>query len=461
MAAAALTATLALPGAEAQDDDTRAIINNLRRQIEELDQKVKVLERTGEIAAEEAEKKKLTAPSIKFDDKGFSATSADKKFNLKIRGYMQADGRFYANDANGFAGSNTNDQFLLRRVRPIFEGKVYDNFEFRIMPDFAPNTATQPQNILQDAYINVNYIPELQFQVGKYKGPVGLERLQSGTALSFVERGFPTNLVPNREIGAMFHGQLLNERLGYQVGIFNGANDGSNAVIPPTDDDFEFEGRIFAHPFKEFSEFDPIRGLGVGVAGTYGNKDNTAPFSYVSYGQQPFVNYTAGTVIDGATWRVSPQAYWYWNRFGLLAEYVVSQEKLVNGAVNRRGENTAWQVVGNVVLFGGDASYKGVKVEKPFDFGQGGWGALELVGRYGELDVADDFLQPGSALITRATSASEAEGYSIGLNWYLNNNIKATIDYSHTGFSGVGAVGGTSVTETDENAIFTRLQLSF
>ena len=36
---------------------------------------------------------------------------------------------------------------------------------------------------------------------GKFKVPVGLERLESATDIRFIERGFPTSLVPNRDLG--------------------------------------------------------------------------------------------------------------------------------------------------------------------------------------------------------------------------------------------------------------------
>ena len=43
------------------------------------------------------------------------------------------------------------------------------------------------------------------------------------------------------------------------------------------------------------------------------------------------------------------------------------------------------------MLTGEDASYRGVvKPSEPFSPGKGGWGAWELVGRYGELEIDDD-----------------------------------------------------------------------
>jgi phosphate-selective porin len=46
----------------------------------------------------------------------------------------------------------------------------------------------------------------------------------------------------------------------------------------------------------------------------------------------------------------------------------------------------------------------------------------------------------------------------VGLNWYLNRNIRAALNFNHTDFKG-GASG--SVTRQDENVFLTRMQLAF
>ncbi len=77
-------------------------------------------------------------------------------------------------------GSST---FLLRRVRPILQGTVYKYFDFRIMTDFGNGQST-----VQDAYADFTYFPQTKFRFGKFKPPVGLERLVSGSEMLFVER---------------------------------------------------------------------------------------------------------------------------------------------------------------------------------------------------------------------------------------------------------------------------------
>jgi hypothetical protein len=60
---------------------------------------------------------------------------------------------------------------------------------------------------------------------------VGLERLQSGSELLFVERGLPTNLVPNRDVGAQLFGDLFDGTISYALGAFNGVPDLGNGDL--------------------------------------------------------------------------------------------------------------------------------------------------------------------------------------------------------------------------------------
>ena len=118
---------------------------------------------------------------------------------------------------------------------------------------------------------------------------------------------------------------------------------------------------------------------------------------------------------------------------------------------------------------GKDASYSGITPKNPFDLAACHWGAFQLVGRYAELDVDDAtfplFSNPGpGSATTPAFSASAAQSWAVGLNWYLNKNIRVNASYARTTFtgnSGPGTIAPAAVTRQPEEVFFTRLQLSF
>jgi phosphate-selective porin OprO and OprP len=458
-----------------------ALTNNpaTTQKVEDLDQQVRVLQRQRELDAEAAEAKAKETPKITAGDKGFSIESANGNFALRFGGVLQVDSRTFFDDG----GNSSNDGFLLRRARPIMGGTVFKDFDFLFVPDFGTgnnggNGGTAPTPQIYDAYLNYRYSPELQFQAGKFKSPVGLEQLQADRDTLFNERALPTDLVPNRDIGFALHGDLFGGAVSYAAGVFNGVGDARNSSNSDFEDSRAVEGRLFLQPFKK-SSTAALQGIGFGVGGSFESMQgtNTAGLpattggtlpGYATVGQQQFFAYNpsnAVVVATGQHWRLSPQGYYYYGPFGLLGEYVISDQEVARLAAANPStaflRNTAWAVSGSWILTGEDAGFGSVTPRHPFDPRKGDWGALQVVARYSELNIDEDafplFANP-------ATSASAARGWSAGLNWYLNRNVMLKLSYSQTRFEGGGGAGlsaPASVTRQNENVFFTRVQLAF
>lgn len=450
---------LILSAACSRADDTTDEITKLKKLVQDLDQKVKILERNRELESETAAAKKSDSAKLTVGQKGVIFTSADTNFTMRLGLHLQADARFFLDDH-----IPVNDTFLLRRVRPIFEGTVLKDFDYRLMLDFGANTATA--NTVQDAYVNFHHWEPFQIQVGKFKPPVGLERLQSDVNVRFIERGYPTGLVPNRDVGIQVHGTLLDGVLAYQAGIFNGVVDGGSADFDSSDDHKDYAGRIFVHPFKT-TGLASVRGLGLGVAGTYGNQVGALP-KYVTPGQQTFFSYMAGSGANatnvsvtaaGNHWRLVPQAYWYWGPLGVWGEYALSTQKIrrtAGASTISTIKNEAWEVSASYLLTGEENTYGSVNPRVPFSLANGSWGAWELVGRVGQLSID----QAQFPLVAATGSASKATSWGAGINWYLNQNVRLSLDYEQTQFRD-GATKPGNVTAQDEKIIFSRVQVAF
>ncbi len=440
-------ATLAAGGARVSRAEESG---DVERRLRELEDTVRQLRNNPPQADRASDASKLSA----YYNDGFTLATNDGQFKLLLRGYLQADGRFFVDNQ-----TVSSSQFLLRRVRPVAEGTVFKYFDFKLMPDFAGS-----KTVLFDAYMDVNYIPELRLQVGKYKPPVGIERLQSARHLFFVERGLTKNLVPTRDIGVMFHGELWRGALSYAAGIFNGAPDLGNTDTDANSDK-DFDGRIFAHPWRN-TALAPLKGLGVGIAGTYGHErgttSNTDLPSYESAGQQTFFSYVANSsdstktaVAHGGHSRISPQGYYFWGPLGLLSDFVTSAQGVGLGTKSATVRHDAWQVVGSYVLTGEAAGYDGVTPAHPFNPWARTWGAVQVVARYDMLDIDSAAFRDGFA--DPAKSARQAKEWAVGANWHLNANVKFVLNYANTDFKG-GAAGGNRRTE---KAVLSRVQLAF
>src|SRR6185295_2296571 len=107
-------------------------------------------------------------------------------------------------------------------------------------------------------------------------------------------------------------------------------------------------------------------------------------------------------------------------------------------------------------LTGEQNSFKPVTPLHPFALGGDGWGAFELLGRFGQLKL-DDGIFPAYAT---AASARQASSWGAGLNWHFNKNFKLQLDYEQTWFRGGVSTPGT-VTAQNEHVILSRAQVSF
>src|SRR5215210_3430164 len=299
---------------------------SLAQRVDDLDQQIRILNRVREITLDSAAAAAKDRQSVTANGKdGFSLKSADGKYTLRFRGYLQSDGRFFPNSD----AVPTVDNLLIRRARPIIEATVGRYFDFRLMPDFGGSSPT-----IFDAYWDGKFVPQFTVRAGKFKPPIGLERLQSATDVTFAERGLPTNLVPSRDIGLQVAGDISEGLFAYQIGVFNGVPDLVNGGDDLSDAK-DFAGRIFIQPFKSGS----FRPLGLGFAASTGFERGSTTASglpsYRSPGQQTIFRYNSSTTTpannvyaDGKRTRFSPQGYYYTGPLGVMGDYVISRNEV-------------------------------------------------------------------------------------------------------------------------------------
>jgi phosphate-selective porin OprO and OprP len=386
------------------------------------------------------------ARSISFHRDGLWFSAEDGQTHLQVHGYAQADDRMFSADTHG----EPVDTFLFRRIRPLFEGTLFNNVDFRFMPDFGQDN---PQ--IQEAFLELKTLPFAKLRVGKFKEPIGLEVLRQDRNLTFVERSLASDLVPLRYIGAQLSGSLLSNAITYEGGYFDGSTDGSNGVFTQWTEGHEAVSRVFLQPLAK-SRVKAVRQLGVGVAGSEGHQSGSIA-GLKTVGQTTFFKYSSTAVADGQHNRLAPQAYYYAGPFGLMGEYVISSQEVLNKGISGRVRNEAWEAAGSVLLTGEKNGFSGVRSRNAFEPGRGfdHFGALELALRYSQLRIDGDAF-PHFANPSTAPQFAEEEG--IGFNWYLTRYVRLQTDYEHTGFR--MAVPGIAPLHS-ENVLMNQIQLSF
>lgn len=427
-----------------------AALNADASQVEELEQRIKVLERKLELLVEASAQQVKESPAVAKDapklsvgSRGIAVESADQAFRFQVNGLVQLDSRFYLQGGGGV------DTFEARRIRPTLRGVLWNDLEFRFTPELSGTVR------ILDAYGDYRLSDAFRIQFGNFKTPIGLERLQGGGSIRFNERGYATEFTPARDLGVQVHGKVLDRALTWKLGVFNGAVDGYNgAAATSVNNSFDLAGSLFANPFQG-SDSEALRGLGVGFAASWGRQNRNADFRVRNTSR---LDIARGNLHEeGTAYRLNPQLTYYYGSFGFLGEYILSSRHLASSAAaaHRRYTNHAWTAQVSYVLTGENNGYGAIRPKNPFKWGGDGLGAWEVAARYTGISFDKDLWTTG---LLGVGEAKRANTWSIGLNWYPTENLKAAISYDNTHYKDGQAGGGN---RKSDHALLTRFQLEF
>ena len=279
-----------------------------------------------------------TAPFAGWQN-GFFLESPDRTCSLRITGQIQADFRGFCDPVDtstiantAAAGSPTTgspDTFLIRRARLGIEATMAKYYEFRLLPDFA---GTSVAKSITDAYLNVHYWDEFQFEVGKFKQPFSYEDLIQDRYVPTMERSMMDQLVPQRDEGVMIHGErLFCGRFDYGVAISNGD---SNDSTLDNNDHKDFNGRLVLRPFNDPEGCEVLRGLSFGLSGGVGVENeplsttSSTPPTITTPATVTWFAYNTGVIANGVRDRISPEVTYFYHSLGFASQYY-QQDQLI------------------------------------------------------------------------------------------------------------------------------------
>jgi len=411
--------------------------------------------------------------TVDVSDKGCVLRSEDGHHSIRFGGLLQVDDREFVDE-----GSTQASKLLLRRARPYASGYFYDDWNYRFAEEFAlsaPN-ATTYQATIAEALINYKPIEDIQLEWGKYKPPVALEQLAGDQFIPFNERALTSNLSPQRDVGIMTHGLTADGKLSWGAMVGTGARN--NSLSTGLDYDTGYTGyfRLFAQPFKNEEDWEYLSGLRLGLGGSIqwqdqalnGSQSTSNLFqNYSTDGGNTFFTYPNGLDTAGEHWRISPQIYYTYKSFGFLGEYICEKQGVDTTDLGPGGgftsyQTDAWNATFNYIITGEDATLDGIVPNSPFDFKSGGWGAWEVAIRYDGIALGDTMFKPvnqGGMGASAVTNATDVNGFSIALNWYINRIIRLGCTVEYNAFTGGGGRG--QVVENNELGFLTRIQLNY
>ena len=251
----------------------------------------------------------------------------------------------------------TADTFILRRVRPTFEGTFGGIYDFKFMPDFAGG-----RSVIVDAYVAARFNPGCGGhgrQVQAAGGPRAPAEL-GGHPLHRARTADQPRSESRPRRAAL--GRLRWRRVRLPGGLLQWRqrrpeqrqprDAGRGSRTPPAT-----TPRACSSSRSSTRSNFSLRGLGFGVGTTWvdvdGTAANTALSAYRSPGQQSVFAYRANTATgvtpnnatfaNGERLRLAPQLYYYRGSFGVLGEYTqVEQDvsRTVGGTTRVRHADT-------------------------------------------------------------------------------------------------------------------------
>ena len=391
------------------DELSRRVGDGSSKSEDELEQRIAELEKVT---------KKDQDGLFPYWKSGLKLDSVDGAFKLSIFGRIQNDWTFWDGDQEVTdALGETNSATEFRRARLGAGGTIYKNVVYKFEMDFAGGVAN-----FADAFIELRDPfkgPGVNFRVGHFDEPMGLDRLTSSKYSTFIERGLQEALVPARNTGMMFLGEALQNRLSYFAGFFRDANGAGNDVGNDNQGEHNFTFRVAGRPWMNESGESYVH---VGGSASFRNASDetyrvsSRPETHVG---PLFVD--TGALADTDTVDLyGLEAAGVFGSFQVVGEMINASTSGKNGAADY--DFSAQSIYASYFLTGetrpyetAGARFDRVKVKK--NFGAEGMGAWEVALRYSKLDLNDGSLEGG-----------ELTDWTFGLNWYLNPNTRIMFD---------------------------------
>ncbi|MBI5542395.1 MAG: hypothetical protein HY901_00785 [Deltaproteobacteria bacterium] len=402
--------------------------------LEEVSGKVASLELRLAKVAEEAAK---PAPALVAAAAPAPTPAAAEKTFIKVRALLQPALSIAQSDAPD--GKSSDTDLYLRRARIMLVGQLNERINFFAetdSPNFGKKGDFAVNAYIQDAWLELNLLDELQLDAGMLITPFSRHAMQSGASLHSLEYRTAVVRYPTgsnkvwRDMGVTLRGAALGRRLDYRLAILNGVHGSKDDPRNPTD-----LPRVTARVAWSFLQPEAGPGLagffykGISLAKTAEGivTDKKHLTLGVSFDWQKDLNVS---YVPGTTEVARRQAYWA-AAVDLFADLPVA----ANGLMGLTGQlNGYYYDHGDRRLVdGAQASYYGANAAK-YGSEYTGYGMMSELGvRYDAYSVfaAVDFFEAtradgdaGDVLSTHGGLAWWWAGYSSNLKLQLGRTKK-------------------------------------
>jgi phosphate-selective porin OprO/OprP len=464
--------------------------------------------------ADQAQRQRVTVLEDKAKDVEWSFANTrpqiktgDGRFSLALRGRFQVDmANFMQKDPSAIPTAQIKDLssgVIIRRAYFGVEGMAFKDFWYEFRMNFGGSNAESPAgdanlNLARIAYTG---IPNFRINVGVIQPVFTLGDTVSSGGLMFIERAEIDNIAvgsfggSDSRRGAELTFQkenLFNDGdnlilsaayTGGQTGAATGHGGCTNSVTPggpiipsnpnsPSADCGEQAQILGRAAYRIWS--DGVSNIQIGGSAAKILKVPPATATSLSLNDRPLVRVdgrrlvsaTVGSVnnpvVGGTMWGLDAGANF--KNFYVAGEYhKYSLDRAIGLSPKFDGfyVEASWVITGEPKVYkvGGKnneiGSWGPPKVNVPFSPAGGSWGVWELAVRYSQVDLNWNL---GNA---SGIAGGEETAVTVGLNWYLNNNVRLMLNDIIMKVNKLNSPTGTMQVGQKLNTVAARLQFSF
>jgi phosphate-selective porin OprO/OprP len=347
--------------------------------------------------------------------------SKDQSYKIWYDIRVQVDGAKFM----GKTYNEIGDGFAIRRARFAVKTEFAKNWYAEFDMDIANS-----QLELKDAYLKYQN-GGFEIQTGNFKEGFSMESTTTSRYLTFIERPMAVNtFAPSRHIGlaakynrGMFFGmggvhfQKVDDIEERTFSLDNNKDFG-------TDEGYSLTGKLVAMPWHNDSD----KGLHLGIAGSYRTpKTDAEVVGAVRYSTRSLTSINRKKYIDtdligfvDYTTLVGAEFAGYYKGFRFQSEYLMSEVHRTEGRPTEKF--SGFYAFGSMMIFGGKYNFNTSEAEFTQPSRGKTWGDVELSFRYDYINLNSnmDRIMGGSG-----------EGYTVGLNYHVNNNVKFMVNYAY------------------------------
>jgi phosphate-selective porin len=371
-----------------------------------------------------------------FSDAPPNATKySNRFFDVRLGFAILTDYTFvFQNQANRAQVGPQASKFDLRAGRFVLSGqfKFKRPWTYVMGRDYNENASDEDRRFdYLDFYLTIPLWKKARVTIGLQKEPFIYEMVGDAANLPQQERVLSPFFI-SRNVGIKYQDNFLKDKISFSIGVYN---DWFRKHVPFSKSGMRVSARLTGLPIesKDSREF-----LHLGVAFRYLGADD----GQLRYKGRPESNVidnyvNTGNIPGKHANQLALEALYNNRGFSVLTEYahawVASPEK-------GNPQFSGFYVTGSYVLTGENRPYdKKVGYARRI-IPRSRWGAVEVVGRFGYVDL-DDTLIKGGKMTT----------WYAGMNWWMSRQWKFGTGYGIADLDKLGTTGRTQ-------RLFTRVQ---